>query len=289
MRAIIGCKDAFVRRILAAVGPLLAGMLLWAGCDPTSEVTGVDLPEEPVRLVVNAYLDPDAPLISVYAGASNPVSYQQWRPLARSDYFHRYPILSNAAVHIEEVESGRKQLLDVDSSVMEYCVGATAFRLQRGGTYRVHVWHPDYGEAVATCTVPTGEHVALQAKASAMGVTYRIAIPREPERYFYINATGITKKNSRYKDFKTISSASSIEGFVMGSISMPPEIAQEETSWLLQVWELDKEGYLYLSRLKELDAMEDDPFAVPVPAYSNVKGGLGNVCGVVFQDSVAVQ
>lgn len=251
-------------------------------CELSKEVKNIPLPDEPRRLVINTFLDPDADSIRVYVGASNPLKYSQ--PMKFDSW--EFPPLPDAQVSIEDLESGVKQLLTYSDSSQTHLYPKSAIPLRKGGKYRVEALHAELGQAHGECTIPTGASVPIRMRREGDALLFTLNIPAEPRRYFYIDiliSDFPYQENILLADSKT-----SHDGKVELRYTELRGLQFESENVYARVWEANESAHAYLDRIIKQRKIEFDPFASPVFPYSNVEGGLGAVGALIRMEELTL-
>lgn len=268
---------------------LIPFITLLTGCEEM--VSEVDIEPAPSKLVITSFINPDMPNASVRVSKSRPL----YTPTSYDEYSDFHSVDDAFVTLTNFVDS---VVLSYDIETKTYIINRERFPIIKGTTYLLTVVTSDGDSASATTTVPALTAPAIELISIDSTIEYE-------QRMYYANV--------KFKDIEGIGQYYSfnvgavywIEGQSTPSLSEigfqrgDPYVTDKNKDgnyfsystnnfvkygtgpsrlyFTLAV--TDEHYYNYHKGLQNYD--EGNPFAEPVPVYSNVKGGLGVFCSYV--------
>jgi hypothetical protein len=261
------------------------------------EVTNVNLPSMQPKLVVNTYISP---------GDSIDVKVYKSRPLFNeqdvSPYMDYFPPVLNAVVTISD-ENGNQKSIPLLQQKEIYSISPSQFIIEEGKTYSLTVSAPGLTPANATTTIPDFKTSFLEVNIDTVTSTsqfgyntseiviwgkledqtnlknyYRIMY------YFYENGYLFSQNDyNRQVENEFFSDAGSNDGKV--NFKFKTWFSPWD-SILIVALNTDYNYYTYHKSMLKFET--GNPFAEPIPVYSNIDKGLG-VFGSFIKTQIVVK
>lgn len=248
------------------------------------EVSNVDLPSMQPKLVVNAYISP-GDTINVRVYKSKPLFNEQ----DVSPYLDYFPPVLNAIVTITD-EIGNQQTIPLLQQKEIYSISPSQFKIEAGKTYSIAASAPGITPIKTTTTIPDFKTSILEinidtvTSSSPFGYnTSEIVIWGKLEDqinlknyfrimyYFYENGYLFSQNDYNGQvENEFFSDADSNDGKV--NFKFRTWFAPWD-SILIVALNTDYSYYTYHKSMLKFET--GNPFAEPIPVYSNIDKGLG--------------
>jgi hypothetical protein len=285
----------FLLRLTLPQASLLTSLLLLlvGGCERA--VPDGLLTKNPASLVINAFISPQDSLIQVFVYESIPVNTALTTPR----------LVPNATVRLS---SGSESVIlpkvryetSTPSSFEVYQIPAVSFPIQAGKTYTLHVSTPDGRQVEGRCTVPapnstllvrpvpsdSGKVRLLYSWQDPVGVGHYYRPAGETEFTSYLTGSNTFLSGEEglgqrvyWEEGIRLLSDSRFDGEVLSAVTSPfliPPASFSKITIRAYLLTTDEAYFRYHSTLnQQRKSRADDPFAEPVPIYSNLTGGVG--------------
>lgn len=229
-------------------------------------------------VVINGYLSPSDPVVSIEVSRTKPVIRKSNDYDDKSKY-----IIKNATVILSD-DDGNTISLPYDDIALSYGVPAADFPIVGGETYHLRV---DVGDKTytSTCTVPA-------KKVEDIG--YKILRKSDFETELVVNFKDITGGKNFYRigadvivDQSAWSAYFDLQGFQTDAASDGVSLSARAELWasslqpgdqiIVKIADVDEVLYRY--QYASFNYYGDDPFSEAVVFPSNIEGGLGIFAG----------
>ncbi len=253
-------------------------------------VVNIDLPETPPKLVVVSFISPQDTLLRVYVGESVPI-------FQRGNNVNNPPkIIANATV---QMISDTKSVTFIYKKEGYYDIKATNFLIEAGKTYKIEVSTPDGKRAKSKCTIPAQQNTSLQVKLENTQDSYTYAAQAAwkdegTENNFYrLMGFGMAylgpSEPIYYSDDVLMDWRGTDVGRQGTSISIRPDFNKygagtipfpdNKEHYMLILLNTDEAYHKYITTRENAYYNDGNPFAEPIPVYTNIDGGLGIFAG----------
>ncbi|OZI08067.1 hypothetical protein BWI93_11210 [Siphonobacter sp. BAB-5385] len=276
---------------------LLLALLGMSSC--TQELNDLSI-ESDRKLVIECYLNPASPDIRVLVKQTKPIQG------AGSGDRSPGPSVTNANVLLSD---GKQQIrIPFDDNSDQYRLEAVKYKLVAGRSYTLRVSAKGFPETSASCTIPKPMST-LQSRDGKLTYipddnklfkvykkrTLSWNITQTNATHYYLVGSGegkLTPVQLNGRDSAVVAlEKTQVVAFLTNtgkSISTPqldfllgqarkvndPQIISEAPVYTF-VYHVDPNYYQFMESVKLQREVGDNPFAEPVPIYTNIKNGLG--------------
>jgi len=264
-----------------AVVFLLVGMIFISSCRKKDST--VKLPEAPSKLVIVSFISPQDSLIKVSLTLS--------QPLYNNAASGNYSPVTDAEVIISSMLGSAT--LGYNSNYKSYVVDSAFLKIREGVTYSISVRTPDGKAADAFTRIPDlNNSLAYSFSEDSLKVQCTWsdqAGSQDHYRLFLQNSSYYLfegyDQNGNFSDTIKVNYVTTQwsvdkdhDGEVLKKSMDFLPVYMEDQSFYLYLLHVSKEYYDYGIKLEQAQ-INGNPFAEPVPMYSNVNGGFGIFAG----------
>lgn len=268
---------------IAYILVLLSSVIFFTSCeDMESEV---DIEPIPSKIIVTSFITPNMPNVYVRV-------YKSRALYTPYDFDENDDFLTIDDAFVSMTNGIDTVALNYDNESSSYVIDKGRFPITKGTTYYLSVITQEGDSASASTTVPTLTPPQIELTGIDSTITYEGMLYYANVRFKDIEGQGqlyCCKAGAVYwgegmstpylgeigfqRGESFISDKNKDGEYFSFSTNNFPNNPDEPTRLYLTLSITDEHYYNYHKGLEDYD--EDNPFAEPVPVYSNVKGGLG--------------
>lgn len=248
-------------------------------------ISDVDVEPVPAKLVVTGFIAPDLPFITIQVLKTQPL-YTEYA-------YNQSLSVPDAKVSI--MDNNETHNLIYNEDLKNYRLASTVFPIVAGKTYRIIVNAPGGFLASATCTVPTEIPPPITVvSVDDLVANFNFKDIDTPGHFYRLSATSlaITDTSFAYAEGyfdrgNPVVSDVNRDGDVFTFRTEPMYIWEAQATHIqLTIAVTDEHYYKYHKELLSYES--DNPFAEPMPIYSNMNGALG-IFGAYIQRELLVE
>ena len=256
-------------------------LVIFLGCmlSNCEMIVKVPIPETPTKLVVTSFIAPQDTLLEVVVSESTPL----YKPNTNTS-----KEVLNATVQLSD---GANTIILPHKEKGRYQVKASLFAISQGKTYELRVTHPDGRKVNAKCTIPLTQNPELKAvftkNIEPNQYEAKISWIDDPQANHYYrflmyqkypynmdNDSTWIEQGDAWADDKNRQGA-----IFAQTRNVYKSSANKPIPLLFLLLSTDEAYQRYHFTIEASQNNDGNPFAEPLPVYTNIEGGLGVFAG----------